>query len=271
VKQNRTSRAAARILILGAGIAVAGHATAQTLISDVTYQYLGNNFAGTTIPADPNAAYSSLASIGAGRAPGGGSGTPPRTLVQADDFLAGQSFVGQRVQAIRFIMWNAGGGTGAPLTQGSLQLGFWLSDGAGGLPGTYLNESSRLIGFTTPLHTFDLGATVMTLNLGSAGFTIGSGRLWTGFAWEGVTNPPANQGTAGSLGYVVGGSPTVGHTNAGGILSESFGIPFGQALLNPASSQNYGPFAMEFIVPAPSGGVVVLAAGGIALIRRRRR
>jgi len=269
VTKRPSAKTMIRILIPGAAFAMASAAPAQTLITDVTYQYLGNNFAGTTIPADPSAAYSSLAGLGAGRAPGSSGGSPPRTFAKADDFAVSASSVGQRVQAVRFVMWNAGGSFGATQTQGRLQLGFWLSDGAGSLPGSYLFESSRLIGYTTPLHTFDLGATVMTLNLGEAGFTLGSGRLWAAIAWEGIDNPPANQGSAASLGYVVGSAPSAGQSNPGGVGFFVDGVPFGQPAPGPNFDSQIGPFAMEFIVPSPSG-MSVLATGGVLLIRRRR-
>jgi hypothetical protein len=145
-----------------------------------------------------------------------------------------------------------------------------MADGANGLPGTYLSESSRLIGYTTPMHEFDLGATVMTIHLGDAGFTLGSARLWAAIAWEGLASPPQNQGGAGSLGYVVASGPTVGQTNPLGARLLGFGLPYGQSMQPFSFDSGPSQMAIEFIVPSPAAATVFVF-GGIAFVHRRRR
>jgi len=268
VNQNRTTRAAARILILGAGPALAGHANAQTLISDVTYQYLGPTLGVPIgVPADPSAAYSSVAVTQGGAGPGSAGGTPYRTPVMADDFLPIASSFGKQVQTIRLIAWNS---SGANRVAANTQVGFWRADGSNAAPNSYFFEGTSAVGFSTPRHDFEPGYTLITLSLGASGFTLPSERLWLGMAFEQsyIGSDPAGFTDVASMGYRGITTSTVGSTTVDGATMFTYGVQYGQSARSVFANQGAN-FAMELVVPAPSSLMPIGA--GWCILRRRRR
>jgi hypothetical protein len=153
---------------------------------------------------------------------------------------------------------------------------FWFTDGAGGGPGTYYNDSAA-IGFTFNPITINPGVTILTADLAAGnGFFIGGGvSFWAGVTYDNVgttlgTTPAqlANMGV-GLFGAPVSGSSAdaLFQTNADGSF---FNVP------NPAGViANFGgaPIANTGwafdVVPAPASASL-LAFGALAAARRRR-
>ncbi len=270
MKQQRTTKALIRILTLGAGIALTGSASAQTLISDVTYQYLGPTGTTLSLQASPNAAYSSLPNAGGASGSGSASGTPPRTNPLLDDFLPVASSSGQQVQTVRFVLWNSSGDKNIPAIT---QFGVWNSDGQGGAPGSFLFEGSRAAGYVTAAHDFVPGYTLVTLNLGTNGFTLSGDRLWAGLAFEQSTPVvPPGVGSVSSMGIVrTPPGPIIGQTNMGGMIIGGAGISFGAPVTNFVAINSFGPFTMEFVVPSPGAATLLMSAALLGGARRRRR
>jgi len=256
------------MIVVLASAALVGGASAQTLITDVTYQFLGSAI-GTppTLPADPNAAYSNVSNSLGGAGPGTAGGTPPATTPIFDDFTASVTSVGRRVTTIRIVTCNTS--ANSPV-RAITQFGLWNMDGLNGGPQTPFSDGGHQIGYVTTSHDFQPGFTLVTLTLGGSDFAMPSSALWAGLAYkQPESSVPFGYTSISAMGYQVGGVPSVGTTAPGGGLAGLNGLPFGLPVANFIRTTSVLPFAMEFVVPSPSCSAVLCGAGLLGSRRRR--
>ncbi len=255
-----SQRILSRAFVTFTCIAFASIAHGQTLISSITTQSLGTPSNG--VPADPNAAYSAL--TGSYFAFTSGGSTSGKTAVVCDDFDVAPQSVGQSVTSIRLAVSNIANHA----FSARIQLGFWLADGAGGLPGTYLNQGSP-VGYILAPTTIQPGFNILTADLGGSGFTLTGQRLWIGYSFDN-TGSTASGSDLALLGLASVPSATVGGTGLGIDSGGVYGVPFGQPLsaaggiIPTTLSLSY-----ELVVPAPPS-FAPLAFTGLLITRRRR-
>jgi hypothetical protein len=256
----RKTLCAALALVLGASFT--SDSQAQIFVSNVSSQSLGPT-GGNGVPADPNAAYSALTGTPTPYIPGTSSNTQSSAVL--DDFDPLPSSVGKVVTGLRVIAWSVG--TTSSYTART-EIGFWLADGPGGQPGTYLTQGQP-VGYILAPTLIQPGANLLTVDLGSTGFVIPAQRLWVGLAYDNLGGSTANGGNLAATGIALFDPPTVGGPGAGQRSAGSFGVPFGQTLpitfLGPTSSS----FGFELIVPAPA--TLSLVSGLLVVCARRRR
>lgn len=293
---HRSAHAAFAITIL---LAASTPAFAQVPVNGVTFTRLTQivpftsvltNPAAASLPPSPGAAYSSL-NVSPGL-PSGSSGGQ-FSIPVFDDITVAPSAVGQRVQSIRvglaFMREPPPGQTTTFSLTSRLQMAFWNADGlypqpggnppvVGG-PGTPLIQNGTHVSYLTNSFTMvsrDFG--LVTLDLGSNGFTLPAGKFYIGMALE-ITGPTTS--AVGGM-FSLYGPPVVGSSDATywRAADPEFenGIPFGAGFPNSSAPGTFplGPrpgfdrgLGIELVIPSP--GVGAFLACSLVISSRRRR
>jgi hypothetical protein len=194
------------------------------------------------------------------------------TRLLADDITPMPGFEGQAVQEIVFSVANL---NDVPVSVRA-RVRFWLSDGAGGVPGTYYQSGSPpgAIGFTFNPFTFSPGVTVLTGTVAGSGFTLPSGTFWAGVTFDNnVGGTGATPAQMDLFGQGIFDPPDAGTSADLAFETDAAGSFFNVG--NPAGSPfNFGGtpvanFGWAFNVPEPASATLLVLVA--LLVRRRRR
>lgn len=251
-----------------AGLFVAPVASAQITVPITGYQV------GTSAPASPNAAYSNITNyLGATNGVGAGISA---TLFS--NLTAAPVQQGQTVQALRLGVTCRGVVGTAPIRRSRVQVGFWNADGPNGTAGTPVHGLGGFAQYQSdPLSMPVDQAAIITLNLGTSGFVVPTGRFYFGIAYD---VREFTESSSIDFACNVYGTPSIGMNQPGLYVGEYntdpptsvFGIPWGAAfgvspyLVYIDSPRSVG---IELIVPAPSSGALMALSGAFVFRRRR--
>lgn len=215
--------------------------------------------------------------LGSAYAAGGAEvqGANTITRMVMDDCTFDGTAAGQSIVEFKFSIYNGNGAT----ILARPRVRFWMSDGAGGSPGTYLNTGAGNIGFSfTPLNV-GAGVTVVTASIsafpGLFLMPAANQTIWAGVVFDNnnaTGMPGIGAAQLNNMGQGVFHPATIGSTADGAFQTTAAGSFFGTN--NPAGaalSFNGNPpasFAWEFSAPEPAS-LALLALGGLLAIRRR--
>ncbi len=217
--------------------------------------------------ADAGASYSNIDNFTGSVSVNGGATSTITRLVADDITSAVNGLAGQSFRKVTFSVGNLN----AVAVSARVRVRFWLSDGAGGAPGTYYNGA----GFSFSPITFNANsANLFFFDPGAGAIPqLAAGQtMWAGMTFDNV-GATATTAQLNNLGQLIMNPPVIGTSQDAIFATTNPGSFFGTN--NPAGSlSNFGgtPVAnlgWEFVVPAP-GSLALIGMGGLLAGRRRR-